>query len=96
MSEYKWLRLSSITPFVPLMEAQKVSEVARGVIPSKQTKEGFLEAYKTTKGSPEKMKKRLTGRNPTEEINSLKDITLKLKKIRKKCGQNQEILLVAI
>lgn len=74
---YKWLDLSSILPFVPIMEEQGVSKVARGETPSKQTREGFLEAYQSTKGSPDKMARRLTGRSATETWANRRDQFIK-------------------
>jgi len=62
----KWLSLENVLRAVPRMEEQNVSLVARGVKPSKQTKEGFIEAYIATDGDISKMNRRLTGRNDTE------------------------------
>jgi Cu-Zn family superoxide dismutase len=61
-----WLSLEAVLRSVPAMAKYKVSEVARGIKDSKETKEGFVEAYIATKGDPEKMSKRLTGRNDHE------------------------------
>lgn len=58
MPEYRWMTLKAVEKAVPAMEAEDVSEVARGDTPSTVTKEGFVEAYRATKGSPAKMKKR--------------------------------------
>tara|TARA_R100000406_G_C3114280_1_gene125142 strand:+ start:1866 stop:4082 length:2217 start_codon:yes stop_codon:yes gene_type:complete len=63
---YNWLSLNDVLRSVPAMDRYHVSEVARGVQPSKQTKEGFVEAYIASNGSISKMKKRLTGRNNHE------------------------------
>ena len=63
---YKWLSLSDVLRAVPAMERHNVSRVARGKEDSKQTKEGFVEAYIATGGSIPKMKKRFTGRNEKE------------------------------
>lgn len=62
----KWLSLEAVLRSIPAMAKYKVSEVARGVKDSNQTREGFVEAYIATDGDPEKMKKRLTGRSKTE------------------------------
>jgi len=47
---YKYMTLDEIKPFESLMDKKKVSEVARGIVPSKQTNTGFLVAYKRAKG----------------------------------------------
>jgi hypothetical protein len=60
--KYKnWVSLKDVLRAVPAMEKLGVSEVARGVKDSSRTKEGFIEAYKATKGSIPKMQSRLTG-----------------------------------
>jgi len=57
----KWMTLSDVIASVPAMKKKKVSEVARGVKKSTRTKEGFVQAYKATKGSIPKMRTRKTG-----------------------------------
>ena len=47
---YKYMSLDEIEPFESLMDKKKVSLVARGLTPSKQTNTGFLVAYKRAKG----------------------------------------------
>jgi len=57
----KWLPLKTVLKTVPAMKKKKVSKVARGASKSKQTREGFIQAYKSTKGSVPKMRTRRTG-----------------------------------
>ena len=63
MPEYRWMTLEAVEAAIPAMEAENVSEVARGAKSSTATKEGFIEAYRATGGSPEKMKKRAATTN---------------------------------
>lgn len=48
ISRYEWMTLDEIGPFVPLMQRQGVSEVAR-------SPRGFLPAYKKARGVPERL-----------------------------------------
>ena len=57
----KWLPLKTVLKTVPAMQKKNVSKVARGKSKSAQTREGFIEAYKKTKGSITKMQSRQTG-----------------------------------
>tara|TARA_R110002060_G_scaffold30712_1_gene41237 strand:+ start:2295 stop:3377 length:1083 start_codon:yes stop_codon:yes gene_type:complete len=61
MREHKWMSLDDVLRAIPAMAAEEISQVARGVQHSDQTKEGFLEAYMAAEGSPKKMRKRDTG-----------------------------------
>ena len=61
MKDYSWLSLREVEKFEPLMERKGVSKVARGVQSSKQTREGFMEAYRAVNGSKSKMASRRTG-----------------------------------
>ena len=61
-----WLSLEAVLRSLPTIANYSVSEVARGIKSSNQTNEGFVEAYIATKGSPDKMAQRLTGRNDHE------------------------------
>ena len=56
-----WVSLKDVLRAVPVMQKYGVSEVARGVKASNRTREGFVEAYKATKGSIPKMRTRSTG-----------------------------------
>ena len=66
MREYKWMKLDDVLRSIPAMEDQGVSKVARGMESSKQTKEGWVQAYIATGGNPVAMAKRLTGRSDWE------------------------------
>ena len=66
MKEYKWMTLNDVLRSIPAMDKQNVSEVARGKKKSKQTKEGWVQAFIATNGSPKKMGERLTGRSDWE------------------------------
>ena len=61
MREHKWMSLDDVLRAIPAIAAEEISQVARGVQHSDQTKEGFLEAYMAAEGSPKKMRKRDTG-----------------------------------
>lgn len=54
----RWLSLDAIAQALPAMDAAHAAEVARGVKPSSQTKEGFLEAYAAVDGDPDAMERR--------------------------------------
>lgn len=66
MRDLKWLSLNDVKKSIPAMDRQGVSKVARGVDPSSQTKEGWVQAYIATGGNPVAMSQRLTGRNDHE------------------------------
>jgi hypothetical protein len=59
--EYPWLSLALVNKSEPAMKRKGVSKVARGAQKSTQTREGFMQAYRRTKGSKAKMKTRSTG-----------------------------------
>jgi len=66
MQDLKWMKLDEVIRSIPAMHTQGVSTVARGIDKSKQTKEGWVQAYIATDGDPIAMAKRLTGRSEWE------------------------------
>jgi len=82
---YQWLPLKDVLRSTHAMDKGEISEVARGKKESKQTREGFVEAYIATNGSIPKMKKRLTGRNDRETWDKRRDqfIARHLEQMRK-------------
>jgi hypothetical protein len=60
--QYDFLPLSIIKKYEKIAEEYGVSEVARGIKPSKKTDEGFLEVYKRVK-NPYKLQYILTKEN---------------------------------
>ena len=66
MRNLKWLSLNDVKRALPAMDRLGVSKVARGIEPSSQTNEGWVQAYIATGGKPVAMGKRLTGRNDHE------------------------------
>ena len=66
MRNLKWLELNDVLRSIPAMEKYGVSKVARGITPSTQTDEGWVQAYIATGGNPVAMAQRLTGRNDHE------------------------------
>ena len=60
------MSLDDVLRSIPAMHKKKVSTVARGIDKSKQTKEGWVQAFIACKGDPKRMAQRLTGRSDWE------------------------------
>lgn len=83
MREYRWMTLEAVKNAVPAMEAEDVSEVARGAKNSTVTKEGFIEAYRATGGSPAKMRTRRATTNTSWAKRRQDFINRHMKQLRK-------------
>jgi hypothetical protein len=62
---YPWLTLGEAKALMAEAKRRGVSKVARGEVPSKQTREGFMQAYARVRGSKRAMAQRMATNRTT-------------------------------
>lgn len=83
---YDFLPLSIINKYEKIAEEYGVSEVARGIKPSKKTDEGFLQVYKRVK-NPYKLQYILTKKNPKDNYQGQDYYSFRNTFIKSRLGQ---------